>query len=759
LFAITGPTGSGKSSLIDAITFALYGKVPRVGNRVKELISLGADRLKVTFYFSVGDTQYRIYRETARRGAGKAPQVERLNGENGEWQLEEPDRVKDLDSFVEGLLLLDYEAFIRSVLLPQGAFQEFLAGDRNKRREVLNRLLRLSVYAEMMKRANTIQADHERNARSIAERLDTELADATPEARAEATAEVERLETESESLKDTCAQLELAAAGADRMAAARERERTERESSRSAATRLAAAEETLASGEQNLAELDARVTELREQRTGTGYDADRRIALNAARSHAQERDRLRERISGIATQRQRTIDELETLKDQFDTARQRVEQASSNVATLTQVQEGVRRANVAVDLRSGLKAGDVCPVCGESIKHLLKGEHSDLQRADDDLAAARSDHDSALRGLNDMEQRATQLGHQADSLEGQNKELADDLGRALAELDEAIQDREIEMAAIVAELNALELARKKCADLDREIESLAAQREARTEALATAQQEVATLRANAAARERNADTAAHEADEEAAAVRAIAARQEWTHVLDALDAGRGMATILRNDLEVAHREKSSLDQAIGSGRTRIKQIEDGIALAERLRAEEKGQREEAAVARDLASLLQTNRFPAYIRDSVMRSLAAGASGWLRKVSGGRYDLKVDDEDFEVADLWNAGEERGVRTLSGGETFLASLSLALALAELLPGMTGEGDATLESLFIDEGFSNLDEETLNEVADALEVLGQDRSRLIGVVTHVPALAERLPARVVVHKTTGGSTVSVE
>jgi exonuclease SbcC len=67
--------------------------------------------------------------------------------------------------------------------------------------------------------------------------------------------------------------------------------------------------------------------------------------------------------------------------------------------------------------------------------------------------------------------------------------------------------------------------------------------------------------------------------------------------------------------------------------------------------------------------------------------------------------------------------------------------------------------LESLFIDEGFSNLDNETLDIVAGALEVLGQDRRRLIGVITHVQALAERMPARIVVHKLQAGSTVSVE
>ena len=106
--------------------------------------------------------------------------------------------------------------------------------------------------------------------------------------------------------------------------------------------------------------------------------------------------------------------------------------------------------------------------------------------------------------------------------------------------------------------------------------------------------------------------------------------------------------------------------------------------------------------------------------------------------------------------------KGTFTLptDGAEPPLAEEQAERLMAEQLPGLAGEeSGGTLESLFIDEGFSHLDGETLDIVASALEVLGQDRSRLIGVITHVPALAERMPARIVVHKTQAGSSVSVE
>ncbi|MEK8107363.1 SbcC/MukB-like Walker B domain-containing protein [Micromonospora sp. M12] len=95
-----------------------------------------------------------------------------------------------------------------------------------------------------------------------------------------------------------------------------------------------------------------------------------------------------------------------------------------------------------------------------------------------------------------------------------------------------------------------------------------------------------------------------------------------------------------------------------------------------------------------------------------------------------------------------GLRRGVRTLSGGETFQASLALALALSEQLAGMSTTA-ASLESIVLDEGFGTLDAATLDTVAATLENLAARGDRMVGVVTHVPALAERIPVRFEVRK----------
>ncbi len=158
-------------------------------------------------------------------------------------------------------------------------------------------------------------------------------------------------------------------------------------------------------------------------------------------------------------------------------------------------------------------------------------------------------------------------------------------------------------------------------------------------------------------------------------------------------------------------------------------------------------------------MLRADRFQAFVQQEALATLAADGSRRLEQLSAGRYRLQVEEkgQEFEVVDQWNADEARSVKTLSGGETFLASLSLALALAESLPGLAASRRVVLDSIFLDEGFGSLDSEALDRAADALDAL-RSENRLVCVVTHLPELAQRLPARVVVGKSEAGSTVSI-
>jgi exonuclease SbcC len=162
-------------------------------------------------------------------------------------------------------------------------------------------------------------------------------------------------------------------------------------------------------------------------------------------------------------------------------------------------------------------------------------------------------------------------------------------------------------------------------------------------------------------------------------------------------------------------------------------------LGEQLVAHERA----AQVAKSLAQHLRANMFERWLLTEALDALVAGASRILRELSGGSYDLTHDKGEFFVIDHGDAGLRRSVRTLSGGETFQASLALALALSEQLAGLAS-ASASLESIMLDEGFGTLDAETLDTVAATLENLAARGDRMVGVVTHVPALAERIPVR---------------
>ncbi|MEV4435010.1 SMC family ATPase [Streptomyces sp. NPDC049555] len=156
------------------------------------------------------------------------------------------------------------------------------------------------------------------------------------------------------------------------------------------------------------------------------------------------------------------------------------------------------------------------------------------------------------------------------------------------------------------------------------------------------------------------------------------------------------------------------------------------------------------------------RLESYVLAARLEQVAAAATARLQRMSAGRYTLVHSDArtggrgrsglGLHVVDAWT-GSERDTATLSGGETFFVSLSLALGLADVV---TEEAGGTrLETLFIDEGFGSLDEQTLDEVLDVLDSL-RARDRAVGIVSHVADLRRRIPAQLQVVKERSGSAV---
>lgn len=155
---------------------------------------------------------------------------------------------------------------------------------------------------------------------------------------------------------------------------------------------------------------------------------------------------------------------------------------------------------------------------------------------------------------------------------------------------------------------------------------------------------------------------------------------------------------------------------------------------------------------------------AYVLAARLEEVAIAASVRLRKMSDGRFSFVHTDVagprgtrgglGLDVLDAYS-GNARSAKTLSGGETFLASLALALGLADVVAAETG--GALLDTLFVDEGFGMLDANTLDEVMDTLDEL-RAGGRVVGLVSHVEELRDRIPTRLRVHKTRTGSRVEL-
>jgi exonuclease SbcC len=219
-------------------------------------------------------------------------------------------------------------------------------------------------------------------------------------------------------------------------------------------------------------------------------------------------------------------------------------------------------------------------------------------------------------------------------------------------------------------------------------------------------------------------------------------------VSDAAAGIEGLKAAEAEARDAAVRARSAVEAIQARARQR-QDLEDAIAE----------NRKQAAVYGNLATELRADHFGEYIVQETMDMLAGTASTELRRISEDRYSLVAADAEFAVIDHANADEQRSVKTLSGGETFLASLALALALSRHVGELAAEGlGARLEAVFIDEGFGTLDPETLDDVIDALERLQAD-DLMVGVISHVPALAQRIGVGLEVSKGDGGSTISAK
>ncbi|HEX7184067.1 MAG TPA: SMC family ATPase [Thermoanaerobaculia bacterium] len=209
-----------------------------------------------------------------------------------------------------------------------------------------------------------------------------------------------------------------------------------------------------------------------------------------------------------------------------------------------------------------------------------------------------------------------------------------------------------------------------------------------------------------------------------------------------------LAAEITTAVETAFGQEKKLEEQIGRMKQRLARSKE---LREQLEIEEAALRVHDLLAGDLRS----DKFQAYVLHEVFTELVQGASARLMMLTGERYSLQFQDEEIRVVDHDNADETRISDTLSGGETFLTSLALALELSDQVQRAVGA--VNLDSLFIDEGFGTLDPDTLALVSETLQSL-RVGGRMVGIITHIPELRDEFAQQVIVTKHQGFSTVEV-
>ena len=217
---------------------------------------------------------------------------------------------------------------------------------------------------------------------------------------------------------------------------------------------------------------------------------------------------------------------------------------------------------------------------------------------------------------------------------------------------------------------------------------------------------------------------------------------------DQLEEARANERRIKGEVEELVRMSAHLRQQV---ETMVERLARAQALHEQLRAG----RDDFRLFSGLATDLRSDRFQAYVLEDSFTKLVQGASDRLFTLSGQRYSLTFQEDQILVVDHDNADETRISDTLSGGETFLASLSLALELSRQV--QEAAGAVNLDSLFIDEGFGTLDPDTLATVSETIQSL-QVAGRMVGVITHIPELRDEFSQQIHISKHQGYSTVQV-
>jgi len=792
-FVLVGPTGSGKSTVLDAICFALYGTVPRWGSTrgIAGALAPSANEARVRLVFESAGARYVATRVVRRDGRGNVKTgnagLQRMPPGFDVTRLDTGLTPDDLGEVLAGTAAemeravldavgLPYEQFTTCVLLPQGQFADFLHARPATRQQILVNLLGLDVYERIRERAAARAAAAEAGGAAVDQML-AGLAGVDEEALAAAATRVR-------AVRDLTAAIDAAVPGLRRVelvatTAARAVAELDAEIAllgqvgppdgvTAIATAVTDARARVADAASGVTLAEEREEKVRAELAAAGDATGMRLLL---RAH-EDRDRQVTEANALA-------DGLAAAEAEHRAARQALERARVTAAEADEALDAARHAyqeaqaaDRAAALRAHLVAGERCPVCTQPVgvvPPLAAG--SRVAAAETAGHSARTEAEAARRTVAERERSTRDLERRVDRARAQYDQLTAALAESTAQLadspgPDALRRGLAAVAALHGNLDEAGAAVRGAREAHRQSQRTVAAAEEKLrggwadfdrarDAVARLGPPVADRADLAVAWTVLADWTGTRRDERQGDRSAAAAALDAAHTT-ARDAAAGIEELFA----VAGLAVPQPADATGYAHAATLAVERAEAehhrLADRweqvrhLRRQRAGQDRQAQLARTLAGHLRANNFERWLLAEALDLLVEGASGILRELSGGQYELVHDKGEFFVVDHHDAGLRRGVRTLSGGETFQASLALALALSEQLAGMSTTA-ASLESIVLDEGFGSLDTTTLDTVAATLESLAARGDRMVGLVTHVPALAERVPVRFEVSKDT--------
>ena len=849
LFLICGPTGAGKSTILDAMCYALYGKTSGAVRSGEDLRSnyVGYDRKTyVEFDFAIGNRHYRIYRSPTQlleRQKGDRSKPVEHKGKADFYEIDEEGREKahitskGVDSAVEKLLGVGLEQFRQIILLPQGDFRKLLLADSSDRQKIMEQLFQTGIYLAFEKKLQEetqklkteysrgelqrttlletcrseseeeLEKQTETNEKILKEK-ETEFMQADKEQQVFLRAYDEanmlhgaflRLETaetalkrmeekrkEKEELRGHIKMIRAAQSVTKEWSEAvnaKKQQRTAAETLEKAAADLPVKEKAKAEAEQALALFEKEKPKQKERIEMKGKLEQYR---NPSRSYGTAK-REAERLAGIYAVKQK---EAERLREQVSAAEKKAAEDKKNWLCRNRIfMEGQ-----AFVLAEKLTDGQPCPVCG-SLSHPAPAAAGEDRITEKDVKDAE-------RQMHLSEDAEKKIRHEAEAYQAKDlaaaKESADKAMTVLSELEK-------NLPAAYRDSLALE---KEIKDLETRISSFEKSLEQAEEKRKNAETIYQALKEQKELLEKQAGEFLKVSEEKNRILKIKVAEAGFT---DWFECSRYMKEVPRleayeNDLKIydqsvhAEEEKIKGEKEKTAGKTkpdmndwnekRMKLLESMKRFAAEKAEKETELKKQKETLKKLYQLKETQKeigekyslvahlweiaqgketginLERFVLGALLDAVTEKANLRLMEMSGNRYELlrkrgersdgrKKAGLDLEVFD-GNTGRARPAATLSGGETFLASLSLALGLADVVQEYAG--GVHLDAMFIDEGFGSLDSESLDLAMKTLQEL-KGQNRLIGLISHVGGLEERIPAKLRVTKTQTGSTAAFE